>query len=798
MNVNAGNRTTTFDYDWLDRLRIVKAPGITLGAGDILETEFQYDAMGNVEHVIEPNNGLARTTDYEYDSLSRLTAIQRPSGAASRTTYEYDGRSRLYRITNARGNVIEYAYFNWGGLAEVHHFDDLTAADAAPADPPSNRIIGYSYDYAGNLLSVADVGPAGSGSASQFFSATGLLPDESGSFANGNHLLADRLYDFTYDALNRVENVTAYYLGEGASSERVELEHGYDARGNRESLDLSELGAGVLEHTWCYDDRDRLSGLLPPGIAGDCGGLTPAVGSFAFGYEPNDSRAVVTHDNGLVTTYSYFQHGPVERILTETGVPADRFDLQYAVDELLNVTSIDEYHDGVQFAPDTGESTSYVYGYDEAQRLTSINYPLNSGLATPFSEEEFVYDERGNRDNAVGTDSTYNEDNQLTDSPGADLLCYDADGNLETIKGGGAMDCAGGTDVRTFVWDMTNRLTSTSSSGATSSYVYDPFGRRIAKTASGTTTLFLWDGDRLLAEYDSSGVRQKRYAYAGGFAPVQYAVPDGGSGEDTFSVHSDHLDTPRALTDDSGDFVWRAYYSGYGEAELDSTIAGPLSGFNVRFPGQYYDDETGLHYNKHRYYDPGTGRYISSDPLGQLGGLNQYQYALNSPANLVDPDGLFVITVPAAIVATVSAGVGVALYYAGVAASGVLDSASPGTVAAANSSGGQSHIAPGAPPGAIELDTDGDGVPDSCEAPPDIPAFNDDPTVPPGDGYEWRGAPGSAPGSAEGSWYNPETGVSVHPDRGHPEPIGPHNDISIKGDKGPGWRQHPDGSIRPK
>ena len=84
------------------------------------------------------------------------------------------------------------------------------------------------------------------------------------------------------------------------------------------------------------------------------------------------------------------------------------------------------------------------------------------------------------------------------------------------------------------------------------------------------------------------------------------------------------------------------------------------------------------------------------------------------------------------------------------------------------------------------------------EAPPDAPPYREDPTAPPAEGFEWRGPPGSTPGSSEGAWYNPETGLSVHPDRGHGAPIGPHNDISVKGDKGGGWRQLPDGSIRRK
>ena len=104
-----------------------------------------------------------------------------------------------------------------------------------------------------------------------------------------------------------------------------------------------------------------------------------------------------------------------------------------------------------------------------------------------------------------------------------------------------------------------------------------------------------------------------------------------------FFYQNDHLDTPQRLTAINGTTVWSAIYEAFGAAVVDpaSTVTN-----NLRFAGQYYDSETGLHYNWNRYYDPGTGRYITSDPIALAGGDNLYLYALANPLTNKDPKGL--------------------------------------------------------------------------------------------------------------------------------------------------------------
>ncbi|WP_422463038.1 MULTISPECIES: RHS repeat-associated core domain-containing protein [unclassified Endozoicomonas] len=132
-------------------------------------------------------------------------------------------------------------------------------------------------------------------------------------------------------------------------------------------------------------------------------------------------------------------------------------------------------------------------------------------------------------------------------------------------------------------------------------------------------------------EYDSNNALVKQYRYALGFAPLQYKTTNG-----VYDVHADQLSTPRAMADQAGSTVWATNLSPYGVADI---TRGESLGFNIRFPGQYADGESGLYYNRFRDYASGTGRYFQSDPIGLRGGLNAYVYAGGNPVMYIDPTG---------------------------------------------------------------------------------------------------------------------------------------------------------------
>jgi RHS repeat-associated protein len=171
----------------------------------------------------------------------------------------------------------------------------------------------------------------------------------------------------------------------------------------------------------------------------------------------------------------------------------------------------------------------------------------------------------------------------------------------------------------------------------TAGYTYNGNGERVKKTVNGVTTVFHYDQrGQLIAESDGTGAATSEYVYLNGnpLAKVE--------GSSVYFYYDDHLGTPQKMTDGTGAVVWSADYKPFGEATVTvSTITN-----NLRFPGQYFDAETGLLYNYFRDYNPVIGRYIEADPIGLQGGINLYAYVRNNPSRGKDPFGLAGICMP--------------------------------------------------------------------------------------------------------------------------------------------------------
>jgi RHS repeat-associated protein len=198
--------------------------------------------------------------------------------------------------------------------------------------------------------------------------------------------------------------------------------------------------------------------------------------------------------------------------------------------------------------------------------------------------------------------------------------------------------------LRQYKYTAGNQLSSVLSAGKTTAYSYDVNNRRVSKTSGTSSTAYIYAEDigegstalsasSLLGEYtaNNSNITSKEYIYLGD-TPI--AVVQAGN---ILTVQTDHLDTPRQLTDNTKKIVWNWAYSAFGENQPTTTNN---TVFNLRYPGQYYDAESKLHYNINRYYDPATGRYTQSDPIGLSGGINTYTYVGGNSIKWSDAKGL--------------------------------------------------------------------------------------------------------------------------------------------------------------
>ncbi|WP_269465992.1 RHS repeat domain-containing protein [Burkholderia diffusa] len=189
--------------------------------------------------------------------------------------------------------------------------------------------------------------------------------------------------------------------------------------------------------------------------------------------------------------------------------------------------------------------------------------------------------------------------------------------------------------------------------GARSEYEYDALGRRVAKhhtQADGArqTTLFMWDGDWMMQEVRTGRTSHEDRAVTYVPHPDHEGPLTRLADGQAWHYVTDHLGTPQELYDEQREVVWAVDLSAYGwtTSRLAHGVDNP-----IRFPGQYYDEESGLHYNRLRYYEAETGRYVSQDPIGLLGGSNHYSYTDRDPINKIDPSGAFAFLIPVALFA---------------------------------------------------------------------------------------------------------------------------------------------------
>jgi RHS repeat-associated protein len=456
-----------------------------------------------------------------------------------------------------------------------------------------NQRIEYSYDDAGRLVE------------SRYFSAE-------------DHNIPEKTVTFTYD---RLGNLTGY------DDSVTSAQYVYDdvCRKVSETVDY---GAFQLGFSYIYyKNGTKKSFTGPDGI------------TYSYTYDSNDQLKTIEIPNkGYISYNSYIWNRP-ESISFPRGTTR-----QYDYDPLMRVKQIQAKnpeqdsilsyvykYDGMgNMISKKTEHGNYTYGYDDLYRLTEANAPHRS-------PEAFTYDPVGNRLTSADVTGLWNY------SANNELLSYnesyfDYDDNGNTIRKTVGVDPPS-AEVTNYIYNVQDRLIRVEDGNGSviASYYYDPFGRRLWKEISGVRTYFVYADEGLTAEADATGSILKSYGYQPGsqWSTNPLVMKQG---QDYYFYHNDHLGSPLLMTSATGATVWSAYYDAFGKVSINSSSDVTN---NLRFPGQYYDTESALHYNYQRYYSPKAGRYLRTDPIGfDRGYENFYAYVLNDPINSIDCMGL--------------------------------------------------------------------------------------------------------------------------------------------------------------
>ncbi|WP_338577083.1 RHS repeat-associated core domain-containing protein [Pseudomonas canadensis] len=565
-------------------------------------TQYQWDAAGRLLKLTQPSGA---TREYSYNAYGKITSERDELGHFTR--YEYaDGLHLISRRINADGTQVKYRYDNVrlllteieNEVGETYRLQYHASGLIQQETGFDGQRTAYVYDLNGNLQEKTEHGDDGSQLVTHYErDYAGRLVRK--TLPDGN--LVDYAYDrqgnllsvedshwalaYEYDSQNRL---TAEHQGWGT------LRYGYDACGHLQNLRLPDDNRLVFNHTkGGHLATVELNGTL----------LTSHL--FKAGQE---------HQRQQGQLISHYHYDDQQRLHAHVVTQQQHtlYQRHYDYDKSGNLTRLLDTRKG-----------DHHYHYDPLNRLTRADHSQGE-------QERFGHDPAGNL--------------LMQDRPGPDIVAgnrlmiqgdhhydYDAFGNLIRERRG-----KGHQLVTEYRYDCQHRLIGIKKpNGQTASYRYDPFGRRISKTVDGVTTEFFWQGDRLIAEHQTD--RHRSYLYEpDSFRPL--ALLEGFGPKETKPYHYqlDHLGTPQELTDTNGEIVWSAHYRAYGEiTRLDiGKVDNPL-----RFQGQYFDQESGLHYNRHRYYNPDIGRYLTPDPVKLAGGINTYQYVPN-PTGWVDPLGL--------------------------------------------------------------------------------------------------------------------------------------------------------------
>ena len=619
-STNSGSASTTTIIQ-------ISADG-SMQPGAALQTNFEYDAEGNLTKVTDAN---AAITQKAYDSLSRATQITQPVPATGQLAptidLSYDLQDQLATVTDPRalqtsytidglGNATAQSSPDTGGTTRTFYDSGLlkTSTDAR------GKTTTYTYDELDRVKTVA-YSDGGTGIVYTYDQGTNgvghltNVTDESGSTT------------FTYDGLGRIATKTQV-AGPSGGQKTFTLIYTWGTSGTATGKLQSVKYPSGAQVNYGYDTAGRVNDVSVLGADGVTteilSGLTyTALGqpkSWAWG---SGSPYLRTFD-GYGRLVSYPLGNP-----NGTGNAAG----------VTRTLSFDAAGRIVGYSHTTPTNWDQIFGYDGLDRLTSAT--LTNG-----NTYGYAYDPTGNRTQSTINGTSYastvasNSDwytNVATAAGGATAQGYDAAGHLTSDAGG------------TYTYSGRGRLAAELRSGNTFSYLYNAFEQRVYKGGStGVNTtgkaFYVYDeAGHLVGEYDATGKALYETVYLGDMPVAALTAP--AIGQTTVSyIYADHLNTARVIVRPVDQvIVWQWGSNepfGQSQANVNPSSLGIYT-YNPRFPGQVADSESGWFYNWNRDYNPALGRYVQSDPIGlDAGSMSTYGYVDSSPLDTVDPEGL--------------------------------------------------------------------------------------------------------------------------------------------------------------
>jgi RHS repeat-associated protein len=602
-------------YDLLNQVLRVEEPD-----GNV--RTLQYDAEGRVIHAKD----LQHDVEFGYRGMGRLA---HRTEAKTTVRFEYDTEEQLTGIQNEHGHVYSFKLDPRGEVEVESGFDGVRriytrdlGGRVRVLTRPSGLTSSYSYDGASRVTKVEHSDGA----------------KESYAYRRDGALLAanngDCTLSFERDLLGRIVKETqgAHWV---ASS--------YALSGLRSEL-RSSLGA-----------HQRIA----RNVMGDVTRVETGDGSFAAQFKRDALGLELERSlpGGVRARWSRDNLGrPIQHQVTSGLKNLRARAYTWEANDRLRMV-IDVMQGPVQYGHDALGNLAYAKYADG-----TVDLRLPDAVGNLFKRED-----RGDR--------TYGPGGQLLEARGAEGLTrytYDAEGNLITKE-------EPGRRVWRYAWNAAGMLAKvTRPDGREVTFTYDALGRRIKKSYRGKTTLWVWDGNVPLHEWveltdaqaarddgaptaDADAIahtqREAQLSAQPAQAPPSALRADQGTknspitwlfepesfspmaklvGEERHAIVTDHLGTPVSMLNARGEETWAADIDTYGALR---GLRGERTACPFRWPGQYEDVETGLYYNRFRYYDPESGQYCSQDPIGLAGGRALYSYPRDSLV-LLDPLGL--------------------------------------------------------------------------------------------------------------------------------------------------------------